>query len=61
MEIAYSVNDVPIRLTAERWLHIVETHDEMAGREDDVLRTVEHPEWVTRGNRDTLVAWRSFG
>ena len=29
--IAYSINGVPIRLTAERWLHIVENHDDMAG------------------------------
>lgn len=31
MDIAYSVDDVPIRLTAERWFHIVENHDDLAG------------------------------
>jgi len=61
MELAISVNAVPIRLTAERWLHIVENHDEMAGREDDVLRCIEHPEWVTRGDRGSFIAWRSYG
>jgi hypothetical protein len=60
MEIACSVNGVPIRLAAERWLHIVETHDEMAGREDDVLRTIESPEVITRGHRGAIVAWRWF-
>jgi uncharacterized protein YuzE len=30
MEVAYSVNGVPIRLNYERWYHIVENHDDMA-------------------------------
>jgi len=28
IEIAYSVNGVPIRLTYERWFHITENHDD---------------------------------
>jgi hypothetical protein len=32
MDAAISRNGVTIRLTEERWFHIVETHDEMAGR-----------------------------
>jgi hypothetical protein len=31
MEIALSTNGVPIRLSDERWAHIVENHDELAG------------------------------
>ena len=31
MEIAYSVDGVPIRLTTERWFHIVENHEDLAG------------------------------
>lgn len=31
MDVAISVDGVPIRLTAERWLHIVENHDDLAG------------------------------
>jgi hypothetical protein len=42
-DVAYSVDDVPIRLTTERWFHIVENHDDLAGCYDDVLRTVEEP------------------
>lgn len=49
MEIAHSVRGVPIRLTAERWLHIVDARDELTGREEDVLATVRSPDWVTRG------------
>jgi len=43
MDIAYSIDNVPIRLTAERWFHIVENHDEMAGHHESVLTTVEVP------------------
>ena len=35
--ITYSVNDVPIRLTDERWTHIVENHDDIAGYYFEVL------------------------
>ena len=61
MEIAYSVNGVPIRLTAERWLHITEARDDLAGRFQDVLAVIEQPDWVTRGYRGALVAWKAYG
>lgn len=37
MEKVISKNNIPIRLTEERWLHIVENHDEMAGYYDKEL------------------------
>jgi hypothetical protein len=40
MDIAISRNGVPIRLTEERWFHIVENHDDLAGHYDDVLEGV---------------------
>ena len=61
MDMAYSVNRVSIRLTYERWYHIVENHDELAGCFHDVLETIEVPELVVRGNRGTLKAARAFG
>ena len=61
MDIANSVNGVPIRLTYERWYHIVENHDEMASYFHDVLETVAGPEFVVRGNAGTLKAGRSLG
>jgi hypothetical protein len=61
VDIAYSVDGIPIRLTVERWFHIVESHDDLAGRYDDVLLTVEDPDLVLRGYRDSLVAVRGFG
>jgi hypothetical protein len=36
MDIAISKAGVPIRLTDERWHHIVENHDDLAGYYDDV-------------------------
>ena len=31
MDVARSIEDVPIRLTSERWFHTVENHDDLAG------------------------------
>jgi len=36
-EIAISVNGVPIRLTDERWEHIIDGHADLANYRDDVL------------------------
>ena len=60
-DVARSVNVVPIRLTYERWYHIVENHDEMVGSFHDVLETVERPQIVVHGNRGALKAARSLG
>lgn len=61
MEVAYSVNGVPIRLTYERWYHIVENHDDLASCFHEVLDTVEKPDIVVRGNKGTLKAARNIG
>lgn len=61
MDIVYSFDDVPIRLTAERWLHIVESHDEMAGYYDEVLNTIENPQWILSGHRGSLIAVQNVG
>jgi len=60
-EAAYSVDGIPIRLTHERWYHIVESHDDLASHFDDVLDTVETPELVVRGNRGALKAAKHVG
>jgi hypothetical protein len=61
MDAPISRNGVPIRLTEERWFHIVETHDEMAGRYDEVLSAIEVPDCIIQGYRDALVALKSIG
>jgi hypothetical protein len=61
MEVAYSVNGVPIRLTYERWYHIIENHDELASYFHEVLDTIEKPEFIVRGNKGSLKASKSMG
>lgn len=53
---AISRNGVPIRLTEERWLHIVENHDDLAGYYDTVLDAVEDPDLILPGYRGALIA-----
>lgn len=50
--ITYSVNNIPIRLTDERWTHIVENHDDIAGYYFEVLETVANPTWISEGDED---------
>ena len=57
-DVVKSFNGVPIRLTDERWVHIIENHDDMAGYRDDVLSTVEEPQYVIKGYEGALVALR---
>jgi hypothetical protein len=61
MEVAYSVNGVPIRLTYERWYHIVENHDELASYFHDVLDTIEKPDLVACGSKGSMKASRNMG
>ncbi len=56
MDVVYSQNSVPIRLTAERWFHIVENHDDLAGYYDEILRTIETPDLIAKGYQDALIA-----
>jgi hypothetical protein len=44
----------------ERWFHIVENHDELAGHYDDVLDTVENPDLILQGEEGALVAARTL-
>lgn len=58
METARSKNNVPIRLPDERWLHITESHSEMAGFYSDVLETVEDPDAIYEGRLGEFLAMR---
>lgn len=61
MDIVHSVTNVPIRLTYERWYHIVENHDDLASYYHEVLEAIENPDFVVRGNRGTLKAVKNSG
>lgn len=49
---------VPIRLTDERWAHIVEEHCELAGLRQEVLETIAEAERVLAGHAGELLATR---
>ena len=51
-----SKNDVPIRLTDERWGHIVEEHCELAGLRLEVLDAVANPSRILAGSTGELFA-----
>ena len=51
-----SVNNIPVRLTDERWMHIVENHNDLAGYYDKVLEAVANPKWIFQGYHDELWA-----
>lgn len=61
MDIAYSVNQVPIRFTDERWSHIVNARDELAGYYDDCLRVIEAPDVIMKGYAGSLKAVKAYG
>jgi len=56
MEIVKSRNGVPVRLTEERWIHIVENHDDLAGYYDEVLICVEDPDFIIKDYGNALIA-----
>lgn len=60
MNIARSKNDVPIRLTDERWVHITEEHSELAGYYFEVLEAVEDPEVIYEGRSGECIAVRQI-
>lgn len=54
-----SKNGVPIRLTEERWGHIMDEHRELEGLELAVLEAVSDPERVLTGGAGELLAVRT--
>ena len=60
MDVVHSVNGVPIRMTDERWKHIMENHNDLAGHYENVLETVENPDLVLPGYGGTLIALRGL-
>ncbi|EFI32864.1 hypothetical protein Dthio_PD0172 [Desulfonatronospira thiodismutans ASO3-1] len=55
-----SINGISIRLTNERWGHIVEEHAELGEMMDFVLLTVSNPDIVLAGNSGEFLAVREF-
>ena len=57
-ETTYSKNNVPIRLTDERWAHITEEHSELADLRLEIVETVANPTEIFAGNRGELLVVR---
>jgi hypothetical protein len=60
MLIVYSRNAVPVRLTAERWQHIMYCHPEMVEQRERVLETLAEPEIIQQGDYGELLVIRSY-
>ena len=58
MLIVQSHNGVPIRLTEERWRHVVARHPEMGTLREEVLETIVHPELIQGGDSGDILAVR---
>ncbi len=56
MQLSFSINGVPIRLTPERWKHISQRHPELKGKKQDVLNAVASPDLIQKGDLGTLMA-----
>jgi len=54
--IAHSVNGVPIRLTDERWEHILDSHPELASYCETILDAVENPDYILASRGGSLGA-----
>lgn len=60
LDVVKSVNGVPIRLTFERWFeHIVERHPYMKSQYDNVLMTIENPDFVCAGIGDQKLQFKT--
>ena len=56
MDVGISKRGIPIRLPLERWFHIEESHDELAGRHSEVLSAIEDPDMLVRGYAGEVLA-----
>jgi hypothetical protein len=58
--IVNSVENTPIRLTHERWDHIIRRHPELDSQKERVLETVNKPDFVQEGDLGALLAIRHY-
>lgn len=56
MLIVRSRNGVSVRLTEERWHHIVRRHPEMDDQRERVLETLAEPDMIQQGDFSELLA-----
>ncbi len=49
-----------IRLTTERWTHIVRRHPEMKEQKDRIIKTIANPDIIQQGDYGELLAIKFF-
>lgn len=60
VEVTTSQRDVPVRLTDERWNHILEGHPELVNNKTDVLKVVSNPQCIFEGKSGELIGTREI-
>ncbi len=60
MIIIKSIRNIPIRLSVERWNHIIKRHPEMKRQKGKVLKTIEKPDLIQEGDFGELLAIKFF-
>ncbi len=60
MRITFSVNGVAVRLTEERWNHICRRHPELIEQIEQILQTIQQPDFVQQGDVGTLMGCKKF-
>ena len=60
MIIIKSKNNIPLRLTKERWHHIIMRHPELDGQKEQVLETITEQDMIQQGDFGELIAIRFY-
>ena len=60
MIIIKSIRGVHIRVSNERWEHIIRRHPEMDNQKEKVLETVGNPDLIQKGDFGELLAIRYY-
>ena len=61
LDIVESIDGVPIRLTDERWEHILIGHPLISGYYERILSTIENPTFILCGNNRSKIAVNNYG
>ncbi len=60
MIVTHSKNNIPIRITQERWEYIERRHPEMAGQKEKVVETISNPDLIQIGDFEEKLAIKPF-
>lgn len=60
MEIIYSKNNIPLRITQERLGHIYRGHPETKNQENEIINTIENPDIIFAGDYGELLACKFY-